>query len=254
MQEQNKPWFLVRPDIKEEVIKDVSQYPGLRSCMEENHFVISGVWPVYEDIEEKKHLDSFLIKMVFPNDYPNSLPKIYEIGKRIKTKNPDTHFYNDSFACLFYPTERYIHFPKNEPFQFKKFLDGPVKSFFFSQLFYIYHKKWPFGERSHDLKGMLEFYSEKLEIPCNKKSVLKALSYLLKPKIRGDWPCPCGNKKLRECSHIEKLRLLHNHIPINFICSDLRLLMPKFPILHNRTNKNLIVLSSSGHKSKRPLF
>ncbi len=220
------PWWIIKKELYKQVIKDVSQYHGLRYCIEYNKFIICGAWPVYGGPIRKVHLEDFLIKIVFPNNYPDDLPKIYETGNRIKTKNADTHFYIDGSACLFFPTERYLHFPKGKVFQLKNFLDGPVNSFFFSQLHYICHKKWPFGQRSHDIAGLLEFYGENLSIPCNQKSVLEALSYLLKPQIKGHWPCPCGSDKIRKC-HVKNFRLLNEKIPKKNVMRDIKFLEKK---------------------------
>ena len=218
------PWWITKKEIYNQVIKDVACYSCLRQYVENSFFTISGSWPVHGDPKDDKPLEDFLIKIIFPNNYPDELPKVYETGNRIKVKNANTHFYNNYSACLFYPTERYLHFPENDSFDFKKFLEGPVKSFFFSQLYYIYHNKWPFGQRSHDIKGLLEFYAEKLSIPNNQKSISIVLDYLLKPKIKGHWPCPCGNDKLRDC-HVEKFRFLHNKIPSKNFKKDFLLLM-----------------------------
>ncbi len=220
------PWWIVKKELYKQVIKSIEKYPGLRCHVEHNQLIISGTWPVYNNYpEEQEWLEDFLIKIIFPNNYPDDLPKVYEIGNRIKRKDANTHFYPDpdNYACLFYPTERYLHFPVNKPFPFKKFLEEPVKSFFFSQIYYIYCNKWPFGERSHNIKGLLEFYGEKLGIPCDKKSVSKALFYLLKPQIKGHWCCPCGNNKLRKC-HVENFRSLNNKIPKNIIEQDINIL------------------------------
>ena len=225
----NLPWWITKKELYKQTIKDISQYLGLRYCIKNNQFIIFGALPVYGGSAGKTHLEDFLIKIVFPNNYPDDLPKIYEIGNRIKIKNADTHFYPDGSACLFFPTERYVHFPKDKIFQLKKFLDEPVKSFFFSQLYYIYHNKWPFGQRSHDRKGLLECYGEHLDIPCNQKSISKALSYLLKPQIKGHWVCPCGNEKIRNC-HIENFKHLSNKIPKKNILIDIKYLRKEIKI------------------------
>ena len=218
------PWWITKPELYKQAVKDVSQYQGLRHHIERNQFTIFGAWPVYGGPKRQKWLEDFLIKIVFPNNYPDDLPEVYEIGNRIKIKNADTHFYEkDGSACLFYRTERYLHFPKDKVFQLKKFLDGPVKSFFFSQLYYIEHKKWPFGQRSHDIKGLLEFYGENLGIPYDQTNISKALSYLLKTKIKGHWSCPCGNEKIRKC-HVDKFRLLSDSLPKKAIALDKNLL------------------------------
>ena len=217
------PWWMIKKDLYKQAIEVANQYKGLRHRIEHNQFIVFGAWPVYGDSNRQKWLEDFLIKIIFPDNYPDDLPKVYETGNRIKIKNADTHFDPDGSACLFYPTERYLHFPKDKPFQLKKFLDEPVRSFFFSQLYYIYHNKWTFGQRSHDINGLLEFYEEKLNIPCDQKNISKVLSYLLKPQIKGHWPCPCGNDKLRKC-HVENFRDLNNKIPKESIKKDINFL------------------------------
>ena len=228
-------WWMIKKELYKQAIEVVNEYKGLRYKIENNKFIISGAWPVCDGSKGKIWVEDFLIKIVFPDNYPNDLPKVYETGNRIKTKNADTHFYPDGSACLFFPTERYLHFPKDKIFQLKHFLDIAVKSFFFSQLCYIYHKKWPVGDRSHNLKGLLEFYGEKLKIPNDEKNISTALSYLLKPQIKGHWSCPCGNNQLRKC-HIENFRYLQNAIPKEIIRRDMNFLEknPKKIIQHKK--------------------
>ena len=216
-------WWITKKEIYSKTLRDINEYPGLRYHIENNHFVVSGAWPVYGGVEGKTHIEDFLIKIVFPDDYPDNLPKVYETGNKIELKNPDTHFYKDESACLFYRTERYLHFPKDKNFQLKEFLEGPVKSFFFSQLYYIEHNVWPFGQRSHDEKGLLEFYSEVLGFPCDLKNIADSLFYLLKPQIKGHWLCPCGNKKIRKC-HVNNFRSLSNKLPKEAVILDIRFL------------------------------
>ena len=216
-------WWIVKPEIYQQAIADIRQYPGLRYHIENNKFIICGSFGVFKKLEEGFFFEDFLIKIVFPDNYPDDLPKVYETGGRIKIKNANTHFNNDESACLFYPTEKYLYFSENKTSQLKEFLDGPVKSFFFSQIYYIYHNKWPFGQRSHNIKGLLEFYGENLDIPCDQVSILKALSYLLKTHIKGHWACPCGNEKIRKC-HIEKFRFLNDKIPKKIIKQEMNLL------------------------------
>ena len=212
-------WWITKGELYKQAVEVVNQYKGLHHKIENNKFIIFGVWPVYDGLEGKNWVEDLLIKIVFPDNYPDDLPKVYETGDRIKIKNVDTHFYPDGSACLFFPTERYLYFSKDKVFQLKDFLDIPVKSFFFSQLHYIYHNKWPFGQRSHNLKGLLEFYGENLKIPNDEKSISTALSYLLKSQIKGHWSCPCGNNKIRTC-HIENFRYLYNIIPKKIIERD----------------------------------
>ena len=216
-------WWIVKPEIYRQAILDIKEYPGLRYYIENNKFIVCGAFGICKKPEEGICFEDFLIKIIFPDNYPDDLPKVYETGGRIKIKNADTHFYKDESACLFYPKEKYLYFSENKISQLKEFLDGPVKSFFFSQLYYIYHNEWPFGQRSHDIKGLLEFYGEKLGIPCDQKSILKALFYLLKPQIKGHWVCPCGNEKLRNC-HVEKFRFLNDKIPKKTIKKEINLL------------------------------
>lgn len=218
------PWWMIKKQLYEQTIKDVEQYSGLCHCIEKDHFIVFGAWPVYGGSKEQSHIEDLLIKILFPNNYPKELPEVYETGGRIKIKNADTHFYPNKSACLFYPRERYLLFPEEKEFRLKTFLDGPVKNFFFSQLFYIYHNKWPFGQRSHNIKGLLEFYGEKLDISCDTKSISTSLSYLLKPQIKGHWPCPCGNDKIRKC-HVDHFRSLSNKIPKKAIDVDMDLLI-----------------------------
>ncbi len=233
------PWWMKDKKMYEQVVKDLKDYPGLQYGIKNNQFIVSGAWPVYGGEKgNEEYIEDVSIGLIFPDNYPEKLPHVYEIGRKIKEKNECLHFWPDDSACLFYPAERYFLFPSDKPFRIKDFLEGPVKQFFFSQIYYIHYKEWPFKARSHNEKGVIEFYSEKLKIPCEKKCVLDALEYLLKPQIKGHWPCPCGTNKLIRYCHIEQFQFLQNKIPIKEIMLGVvRMNDPRsFSILINSSN------------------
>jgi hypothetical protein len=154
-------------------------------------------------------LGRFQVEIRFPEDYPDSLPVVNEIGGRIP-QTQDRHInVADGTACLLVPEEWFVISPDRS---FGAFLKGPVRNFFLGQILVEGGQPWPFGERSHGYQGMLECYLEMLGIE-EPSRVLAYFDCLRKEQLRGHWNCPCGRgKRLRDC-HLAQLQQLQKRIP-----------------------------------------
>ena len=118
----------------------------------------------------------------------------------------DRHINNDGFACLFVAEEKAKYYPDGS--SLLDFFDGPVHSFFVGQALVDRGEPWPFGERSHGVAGIREYYEELLAT-TDISVILKYLQCLTPREQKGHWECPCGSgRKLRHChgSFVYKLR------------------------------------------------
>jgi hypothetical protein len=178
------------------------EYPFLHALIENKQFYIRGSLFIF-DIYKNKKIDRYSIEIKIPQNYPESIPIVKEIGARLP-KTIDRHFFPfDKSACLFLRDERYKYFPPGS--SIIDFIKGPVENFFLSQTYFDSTGKWLFGERSHGSDGIIEFYSE--ELGTDKYQAIKIfLEYLSSKKcIKGHRDCYCGSgKKLRDC-HLTKL-------------------------------------------------
>lgn len=158
--------------------------------------VISG--PLSFEIEG--YIDSFDIEIKIPDDYPSSLPTVYETSNRIP-KLDLYHVNTNGGLCL--GSRRKI----SEIFSKEPCLLGFIKNtiipFFYSFCYLVDNGIRPYGELSHGSLGILEDYKELLGLE-GKKEVLDFLDYMLlhpfyqKPqrkfKIRTRDLCLCGSK------------------------------------------------------------
>lgn len=181
-----------------------AEYPDIRVVMENGVAFARGSFPITDGTDL---IDRFLIEIQFSGDYPDSVPVVREIGGRIPW-HEDRHTNRSGEACPIIPEEWLL---RPERTSILEFLKGPVRNFFIGQVLVEQGKPWPFGERSHGKRGLLEFYGEL--IGTTEEAVVRHyLDYLSKETVKGHWECPCGSKKrLRNC-HLETLKGMRQKI------------------------------------------
>lgn len=154
--------------------------------------------------------DSYRIQAALTAGFPAQEPVVFETGGRIP-RIADRHvFPKDGNCCLGIWEEWLLTAPDH---RFETFLTGPMHDYFVSQTYYEVNNIWPYGERSHGPRGVLESYSDILGIRPDPKIVTDYLHLLSRVEIKGHAVCPCGSgKRLRQC-HSEDLWKLSAKIP-----------------------------------------
>ena len=201
------PWYKREPGLYIQLVAEINtSFPYLTVVEHENTITIEGFLKLFD--QDNREIDKYAISVQLSNDYPESIPLVFETGNRIP-KNADRHFNSETgIACLFLPEERYKFYRKGA--SISDFITGPVSSFFLGQTYYDLTHNWPAGQRSHGNAGIIEFYSELLKT-TNRDTIVNFIEYLTKPQIKGHWNCYCGSKtKLRDCclSALNKYREL----------------------------------------------
>jgi hypothetical protein len=98
----------------------------------------------------------------------------------------------------------------------KGFVRNCLVPYLYSFSYYIRYGNLPFGELSHGIQGIYEYYSE-LFLIQDKNSILKLLKILAGDNYRGHLPCPCGSgKRLRSCHGSIVLRIKGLQSPVDF--------------------------------------
>lgn len=163
--------------------------------------------------------DTYKIEITLSDRFPSILPKVKEIGGRIKKakekhkKNSfaDVHLYTDDSSCLCaYPEEK-IKLPNG--FNLKDFFEHLLTPHFYAQNRFEKTGEWIWGDRSHGTLGLLESYFEfrdednldlikeyikDLRTINDSAPFAKLLSG--KDQIKGHVRCYCGsNKEFRDC-------------------------------------------------------
>lgn len=213
-------WWRSNPSMMKEFETLLSHFPYLRIVIENEKIYLVGDWPVFG---ESQMIKTFHIKIAIPDDYPLSVPKVYEIDDAIP-KIQDRHFNpKDGTACLFLNAERAEHCPPGT--KIDAFLNGPVKEFFFSQAYFDLTGSWPFGCWAHGDEGVIEFCLYHLQI--TKLSQLIKFLKLLALKKPSKRRCPCGNGKQLKSCHWQQFSDLRVRLTMLEWASVMKLLISK---------------------------
>jgi hypothetical protein len=156
--------------------------------------------------------DKFNIIIGADEKYPESMPRLIETGKRtekIAEKYNIKDFrdlHNNSMeqgtACLGSPREIREKFPAGSDLVI--FVDNLVIPYLFGLSFYEDNGKWPWGELSHGILGILEDYLE-IDNP-SKDNILETLKWIKRSpnwieynkqmkKLSPQKHCVCGSHK-----------------------------------------------------------
>lgn len=199
-----KPWYIVNKELFLLLQKEVEKaYPQLGFSVRNETVFLSGNFLLKDD---DKVVDSFLIEIEFPFNYPRRIPVVYEIGNRIP-KIADRHMYLDGRACLYLPFQLSEIFPEGSGLL--DFLNGPVLSFFVSQSYFELTGEWPFGEWPHGPDAIIEYYTSVLETN-DKNLIINYIQVISKKEIKGHWLCPCGSGKILRHCHYTLVKKLHH--------------------------------------------
>ena len=182
--------------------------PKLSAAQDGNAIIIEGEYLLVENTGSAAPagpISSFEIRIVTSSRYPVQEPAVFEIAGRIP-RTADRHINTDGDCCVTVWEEWLV---KSEDTSFSAFLNGPLYEFFLGQYWFEKTGKWPFGERSHGEKGLVEAYADVLRIPHRKQDVIYYLRILSQDWPKGHWLCPCGSgKRVRHC-HKAELKELH---------------------------------------------
>lgn len=185
--------------------------PDLAFSETEKFLCATGSFHVYETLDGSNVLDSFEVLFGFGRDFPAFEPYIAETGKRLP-REIDRHVYPWGQCCTcVWPQWR----GTTEKVSVKAFVDGPVRDFFLSQLYFEQHKDWPFGEWKHGKSGLIEAAKAMLGLSSLDLSEQQLRAYMnaaTAKSVKGHWSCPCGSgKRLRDC-HREQVEALNRQV------------------------------------------
>ncbi|WP_136661626.1 hypothetical protein [Nitratireductor sp. XY-223] len=215
----------------EEVRRAIAfEQPKLSATQDGSIILIEGEYVLVEktgSAAPEGPISSFEIKIVTSRRYPVQEPAVFEIAGRIP-RTAERHINADGDCCVTVWEEWLTN---SDDTSFAAFLAGPLYEFFLGQYWFEKTGKWPFGERSHGEKGLVEAYADVLGIPPQKKDVLYYLRILSKDWPKGHWPCPCGSgKRIRHC-HRAEVKVLHERVPPRLAKRMLRRLRSQSPTI-----------------------
>ena len=207
--------------------------PKLSAVQDGNALIIEGEYVLVEkngSATPAGPITAFDIRIVMGKRYPIQEPKVFETAGRIP-RSPDRHI-NDDGDCCVTVWEEWL--TEAGDTSFSAFLNGPLREFFLGQYWFEKTGKWPFGERSHYEKGLVEAYADVLGIPHKKQDVIYYLRILSQDWPKGHWLCPCGSgERIRHC-HRADLMALHERLSPTMAKRMLRRLRSQSPMSRNR--------------------
>ena len=177
-------------------------YPSLKLSIKNGFVTYSGLLNI-------KDIDTYHIQIILPNDYPNNIPIVFEIGGDIP-KVLNRHINDNGSCCLTINDEIKTKYKKD--YFLKDFLDDFVNPYFANQLYYEQTGNWLNGEYSHGMLGKWEYLTDKTNIQNN--SLLLNFIRIAEKNIPNlNKKCPCkSNKPLKKC-HLNTVLQIKRILP-----------------------------------------
>jgi hypothetical protein len=143
------------------------------------------------------------IKFSVKKNFPNSIPKFYVFTY---PKNIE-HIYKNGNVCLAAIGEM-LYFLNENP-SLEAFIDKFVDAFIFTLHWFERYGIYPFGDREHGYKGLLDYYLNDLRLTFNQYKIMVYMIY--NNQYRGHHSCLCGSgKTLRSCHGKFMLPIIQN--------------------------------------------
>jgi hypothetical protein len=182
-------------ELLDEVELLVRKYPGLSFEATSSGYEVAGPFRFTARRHDLTISDEYSIRIHVPSAYPHEIPVVFECSDRIPTEFD--HKYKDNSLCL--ATDMDLTLSLSRDPSLVGFVDRYVVGYFYAVSYYRKYGVYPFGERSHGVDGLYEYYFELFQ--TDRKELVRGL--LLKAYKReyvGHLPCLCGSGlKLRDC-------------------------------------------------------
>lgn len=228
--------------LKPLLAKLFATYSGLEYTAHENGCtVVTGPYAIDASYDGIRLAEDFELQLTIPADYPESLPRVREMSDIIAPSYE--HLFVDCSFCLGVQGELLIAQLKDP--SLVRLYDGPVRSYLYSYLFHKRYGRYPFGDRAHGTKGILQFYSELFDEP----SLIKTWKLLLSAaaeEYRGHLPCPCGSGIVGRKCHGDAILHLKKSGAISGVKADLEQTRLEFAAARDKSEKRHRALKKIG--------
>jgi len=145
------------------------------------------------------------LSIQIPEDFPTSLPMVFEISNRIE-KTPDNHVNYDGSLCLGAPIRLKMVMKKNA--SLTHFFEKCILPYLYAVILKINtDKPFVFGELAHGNAGLIEDFKSLFNL-SEEKQVHHMLFLLGKNKKEANrLTCPCGcEKRLSTCRYFKRVQ------------------------------------------------
>lgn len=179
-------------DLKAEITELLNNQPKLEIYDNDIEYILQGAYIYSLEYNDCVFQGERNIKLIVQKDFPNSIPKFYVF------KYPDhiEHIYSDGNVCLATIGEMIYYLNENPTI--KAFITKFIDSFLYTLDWFEKYKNYPFGDREHGYKGLLDYYLNDLKLT---KGQYNRMAIMIdRNGYRGHLPCICGSgKRLRNC-------------------------------------------------------
>lgn len=184
-------------DLRAKIDELLVKYPLLCCTKIENGYQISGPFTLCHEYNNIYLYDEYELKLEVPNNFPKDIPFVWETSDNIPADFG--HWYSDNNALCLGATCEIVDFVDQHP-TLVDYVDELIASYFYSATYYKKYGMFPYGDRSHNVEGIMEAYQERYHA-SDKKALFELLKYVTGfCDYRGHIPCPCGSgKKFRNC-------------------------------------------------------
>lgn len=201
-----------------EIMQFLDSQPRLIMVDNDIEYVIRGVYKYSLDYDGHIAEGERNIKLTVLKNFPNSIPKFYvsDYPEHIE------HIYPDGNVCLATIGEM-IYFLIENP-SLIAFIKKFVNAFIYTLDWFEKYNTYPFGDRKHGYKGLLDYYFNDLKL--TKKQYSEILFIIRNNKYKGHMPCVCGSgKKLRNCHGKYILPIITNVSYRNEFLNEARMIL-----------------------------
>lgn len=182
----------MRHELIYEIDKLLNNQPGLEKIDIGEEYIIQGKYIYSLDYNGHVAQGEKNIEIKVHKDFPNSIPKFYVFDYPEQID----HIYEDNEVCLATIGEL-IYFLNEHP-SLLAFIEKFVNAFIYTIDWFEIYKTYPFGDRKHGYRGLLDYYLNDLMLSKDQYRVM--IRMILHNKYRGHHSCICGSgKRLRNC-------------------------------------------------------
>ena len=198
----------MRDSLRQQIIELAGVHKSLKNIVEgENETTLSGMVPFEASADGLETInESFEIELIIPHDFPNTLPRVKEIGGQIGAGYQ--HRNADGTLCLAVPIEQRRVFLEQP--SLLGFLNRLVIPYLYGYCYWRKHGRHPFEEAAHGYEGILRHYIDTLHLR-DELDALSVVCFLFEHGYRGHHECPCGSGLRARACHGPALRSLHDH-------------------------------------------
>lgn len=172
----------------------VQRYPTLRLEYRDGKNIVTGHLIFSANYQFQQINDDYLLEMVIPNNYPDSLPSVKDKANRIVG---GFHKYIDGTLCLGASLALRLNYSK-EP-SLLGFIEKCVIPYLYTYSYTCKYGYLPYGELAHGWEGILDYYKDLFKTNDN-QIILRLVKSLAQNQYMAHSRCPCGSrKKVRDC-------------------------------------------------------